>query len=123
MYKQWRELLHSGVLRQGMSGQALRWLQVTTDDKSAALWAVYRLREENARDTPVILVDGLDPDRDYRVEPLHVSTFPYSTATTDVLDTLAAGKLVLSGAVLRDYGLPLPPQAPESSAVIGLRAL
>ena len=123
VYKQWRDLVHSGELRQGMTGQALRWTQVTNADKSAALWAVYRLREETTRDTPAMLIEGLDPARDYRIEPLFVLTFPYSTATSDVLDTLAAGELVLSGTVLRDYGLPLPPQAPEAAVVIGLRAI
>ena len=47
----------------------------------------------------------------------------HSQSSTDAIDALAAGTLILSGAQLRDFGLPLPPLPPESAIVVGMRAV
>ena len=120
-YKEWRDVCHGGVLRQGAQG-GLSWLQATADDASAALFALYRRFEEVPRYTPPQRVQGLDPARRYRLQALHLPRVPHSQSTTEVLQALAAGTLVVSGAHLRDLGLPLPPLPPESAIVIGMRA-
>ena len=119
LYKQWRGLLHGGSLRQGARG-GLSWQYVSTPDGAACLCAVYRLREEDLRYTPPLRLAGLDPGRDYRIEALGVPEVPHSTTSSELLDALAQGRLVLSGATLRELGLPLPPLPPESAIVVAL---
>jgi alpha-galactosidase len=104
-YKEWRSVCHGGVMRQGTLG-GLTWLQATAVDAGAALFALYRRIEEAPRYTP-----------------LHLPAVPHSQASTGVITELAAGTLVLSGAQLRDFGLPLPPLPPESAIVVGIRAV
>ena len=121
-YKEWRGVCHSGVLRQGSHG-ALSWLQAAAVDASAALFALYRRVEETPRYTPPPCLRGLDPTRRYRLHALHLPQVAHSQSSTDAIDALAAGTLILSGAQLRDFGLPLPPLPPESAIVVGLRAV
>ena len=121
-YKDWREVCHGGVLRQGRQG-GLSWVQATAPDAASALFALYRRVEDIARYTPAQRIQGLEPGRRYRLQSLHSPSVPHSRSSTDLLDALAAGTLVLSGAQLRDVGLPLPPLPPESAVVVGLRGL
>jgi len=121
-YKAWRDVVHNGRIRQGTQG-GLSWLQATAEDGNAALYGLYRRHEEIERYTPGLRLHGLDPARRYGVQALHLPPVPHSQSTTALLQSLADGSLVLSGAQLRDIGLPLPPLPPESAVVIGLRAL
>lgn len=59
----------------------------------------------------------------YRLHALHLPQVAHSQSSTDAFDALAAGTLILSGAQLRDFGLPLPPLPPESAIVVGMRAV
>lgn len=120
-YKEWRDVVHGGTLRQGAAG-GLTWFQSTAPDASAALVGLYRRFEEAPRYTPALHVPGLDPSRRYRAKLLHRPVVPHSTSTTDLIDRLLAGTLTLTGAQLRDIGLPLPPLPPEEALVVGLRA-
>lgn len=122
IYKAWRGVLHGGALRQGGGDGPLFWLQATASDRAAALCAVYRRREDAGRYAPPLCLAGLDPARDYRLHALAVEKVPHARGTTPQLEDLAAGRLVLSGAVLGRYGLPLPPLPPESAVVIAVRA-
>ena len=121
-YKSWRDVVHGGDLRQGASG-GLSWLQSTAPDAGAALVGLYRRFEEALRYTPALRVPGLDPARRYRAQLLHRPVVPHSTASTGLIDALLAGTLTLTGAQLRDHGLPLPPLPPEEALVVGLRAV
>ena len=47
----------------------------------------------------------------------------HSQSNTNAIDALAAGTLILGGAQLRDFGLPLPPLPPKSATVVGMRAV
>lgn len=126
LYKEWRDLAHGGSLRQGEAGGAdgaLAWLQVTAVDQSAALCAVYRRREDVTRYMTPLCLAGLDPARNYRLHALSMPHAPHYTRQTQLLQALADGQLILSGATLRDFGLPLPPLPPESAVVIGIRAM
>lgn len=120
IHKDWRDVVHHGVLRQGEHhGRA--WLQARSEDGSAALVALYRRLEEAPRYTPPLRVPGLGAARRYRLQALHLPRVPHSTASTAVLDALAAGTLEMSGAQLAELGLPLPPLPPESAIVVGIR--
>ena len=121
-YKEWREVCHHGLIRQGGQG-GLSWLQATSNDASAALFGLYRRVEGVERYTPVVRVPGLDPQQRYSVQALPLPAIPHSKASTALLDSLVAGTLTLSGAQLRDSGLPLPPLPPESAVIVGMRAV
>ena len=121
-YKAWRDVCHHGVIRQGAQ-DGLSWLQATAVDAGKALFALYRRAEGVERYTPALRVQGLDPARRYAAQALHLPHVPHSQSSTALLDSLAAGTLTLSGAQLRDIGLPLPPLPPESAVVVGLRAV
>ena len=110
------------MIRQG-SHHGLTWLQAQSADASAALVALYRRTEEVARYTPPLRVPGLVPQRRYRAHALHLPSVPHSRASTPWIDALASGTLELTGAQLNESGLPLPLLPPESSIVVGLRAI
>jgi alpha-galactosidase len=121
-YKAWRDVVHHAVIRQGAQG-GLSWLQATASDAGAALFALYRRTEDIERYTPTLRVQGLDPARRYALHALHVPQVPHSQPRTALLESLAAGTLIVSGAQLRDIGLPLPPLPPEAAIVIGMKAV
>lgn len=123
LYKEWRELAHSGSLQQGGADGALSWLHVTATDQSAALCAVYRRREDVTRYMAPLRLASLDPARTYRLRAFAVPDAQHYTRQTELLQALADGELTLSGATLCDFGLPLPPLPPESAIVIGIRAV
>jgi alpha-galactosidase len=68
-------------------------------------------------------LQGLDPTRRYRLQALHLPVVPHSRSGTDTIAALADGSLVMSGAQLCDFGVPLPALPPESAIVVGLRAV
>ncbi|MGH8779322.1 alpha-galactosidase [Paraburkholderia sp.] len=119
LFKTWRDVAHSGTLRQGEAGASLAWLQIAAPDRSAALIAIYRRREDTDRYIAPMPVKGLDPMRRYRVQILHMPTAPHYAKPSGLLATLAERGLVLSGATLGDLGVPVPPLPPESAVVIG----
>lgn len=121
-HKAWRDLVHHGVLRQGSLG-GLHWLQSRAADGSAALVALYRRHEELPRYSPALPVPGLDPARRYRAQALHLPPVLHTRQGAPVFEALAAGTLELGGAELATVGLPLPPLAPESAVVVGLRVI
>ncbi|WP_423760252.1 alpha-galactosidase [Burkholderia sp. NLJ2] len=123
VYKEWRNVVHGGTLRQGGSEGPCAWLQVTAKDLGSALIAVYRRNEERARYMQPLTVNGLDPERRYRLQAISVPVAPHFTQQTDLLRDLIEGNVVLSGATLRGVGLPLPPMPPESAVVISCRAV
>ncbi len=121
-HKQWRDLVHHGVLRQGTLG-ALSWLQSRAEDGSAALVALYRRHEELPRHSAALCVPGLDPARRYRAQALHLPALHHARHAAPVLEALREGTLELSGAELATIGLPMPPLPPESAVVVGLKAI
>ncbi|MFM0071361.1 GH36 C-terminal domain-containing protein [Paraburkholderia sediminicola] len=123
LFKAWREVAHSGTIYQGAVEPSLAWLQVVAPDLGASLIAVYRLVEDANRYVAPVPVKGLDPARRYRVEILHRPVAPHFTKPSGLLASLVDGGIVLSGATLRDFGLPLPPMPPESAIVIRCNAV
>lgn len=123
LYKEWRGVVHRGILRQGGDAGALAWLHVTANDQSAALCAVYRRRESVPSYIAPLRLAGLDPARNYWLKAFALPHAPHYTKQTDLVKALASGELMLSGATLRDFGVPLPPLPPESAVVIGIRAV
>ena len=120
-YKDWRDVVHHGVLRQGEQG-GLAWVQAVAADQGAALVSLFRRVEEAPRYTPPLKVAGLDHNRRYRLRALHLPPVPHSHSTAPVFDALLAGTLEMSGAQLAELGLPMPPLPPESAVVIGIRS-
>ena len=122
VHKEWRGVCHSGTLSQGGQG-GTQWLQATAVDRQSALFALYRRVEDTWRYTPPMQIRGLDPAAVYRLQAMHLPSVSHSQSGTDTIRALAAGALELTGAQLRDFGVPLPALPPESAILIGLRAV
>ncbi|MCX4161772.1 MULTISPECIES: alpha-galactosidase [Paraburkholderia] len=123
LFKEWRGVAHSGTLRQGDIEPSLAWVQIVARDLGAALVTVYRRFESANRYIAPLLVQGLDAERRYRVKILHMPVAPHFAKPSGLLAALADEGVVLSGATLRDLGLPVPPLPPESAVVFSCVAV
>ncbi|AOJ01907.1 alpha-galactosidase [Burkholderia mayonis] len=120
IYKEWRPVLHAGTLHQGHVGEALSWTQVVAEDGNASLLAVYRLCEDDARYATPLKINGLRRDIAYRMQMLYAPVAPHFVKPTDMFTTMQNEGVVISGASLLDFGMPLPPMPPESAVVISI---
>ncbi|WP_374339012.1 alpha-galactosidase [Leeia sp.] len=121
-YKQWRDVLHGGVLQQGSLHDALQWWQVTRDDQCAAILGLYRLDDSCQRHAPVLALSGLDRSLHYRLTLLTEEPVPTGN-TSPLFQQMQHTGLVLSGEALCTAGLPIPPMYPESALLIGIQAI
>ncbi len=109
LYRKHRELLHSGDTVRVDSPSDVIWTHgVVAADRSDAVFAYLQLDEQVA-DPPPFLVPGLDELRHYRADRL----------LPDDRDWRGDG-LVVSGAVLRDVGLPAPARRPITATLVRL---
>jgi alpha-galactosidase len=120
LYKQFRELLHTGdVVRVDHPDPAAFVHGVVSTDRSSALFAYVQLTVSDTVRPPRVRLDGLDADRRYRltvVEPggaarLHQRGGPAWTET------------VLTGAALGRVGVQLPTFEPEQAWLLRLDAV
>ncbi|WP_060547532.1 alpha-galactosidase [Burkholderia pseudomallei] len=121
IYKEWRPVLHAGTLHQGCISEALSWTQAVSDDGSASLLAIYRLREDNARYATPLKIKGLRCDIAYRVQTLYAPVAPHFVKQTQMFKMMQNEGVVISGASLLELGMPIPPMPPESAVVISLK--
>ncbi|MDN7676445.1 alpha-galactosidase [Burkholderia oklahomensis] len=121
IYKEWRPILHGGTLHQGYAGESLSWMQAVASEGNASLLAVYRLREDNARYTTQLKIHGLRSDITYRVQTLYAPVAPHFVKPADMFKEMQNEGVVISGASLLGYGIPLPPMPPESAVVISIK--
>jgi alpha-galactosidase len=122
VYKQHRELIHSGRVIRLPSPEDAAWLHgVIAADQSAALLS-YVQRDEPRTDQPVLMrVPGLAPDRRYRVRDITPGVRqprrPAETGGTRIPD------LEVSGAALAGIGLAIPTQLPLTAIVLAIEAV
>jgi alpha-galactosidase len=127
LYKQYRGLIHSGLVRRIDTPDDTAWLHgVVAADGSAALMCYVQL-EPPSYDRPVGLrlpglgLPGLDPGRGYRVTDVtpgeRASRWPGRGGGTGVPEA------EVTGAVLAGVGLDLPVLRPLTAAVLLLEAL
>ena len=120
LYKQHRELLHSGVVVRVNTGDALRVHGVVAGDGSAAITGYFQL-DETVADPPPLRIPGLQPGRRYRATQL----VPAPVLTGDAPASAPAWRgngMRLSGHVLATVGLPPPPRQPLSALLVHLAA-
>jgi alpha-galactosidase len=119
-YKRLRPLLHSGqVVRADHPNPAAYLHGVVAGDRSEALFAYVQLTP-SAFETPGLArLPGLDPDRAYRVAPLHPAGAPETEQAT-APPWYEAGGVTLGGRVLGEVGLPLPVLRPEQALLLHL---
>jgi alpha-galactosidase len=93
---------------------------VVAQDRSRALFSVAALATSASEVGVPVRFDGLDPDRDYRVE-LALPMGPHGTNQRSGVAWTEAAPTV-SGRVLGELGLPMPILNPEQALLITLTA-
>jgi alpha-galactosidase len=119
LYKEWRELLHSGTEREIARGPGGLGRMVLAADGSRALALVIQLASPADYNAEPVRLTGLMADRRYRVTlpkpwPRRGGILPNAASWRD--------GLVLSGRALA-AGINLPLQAPETGWLIAMEAL
>ena len=113
LYKEHRELLHTGRLTRSDLGPGLVVTGVVADDGSEAVFSYAQL-DDVGPVPPRLRVRGLTPDAAYRVRRLA----PDASSSEWHVDGL-----VLTGAVLAQHGLPGPARRPESAELVHFRRI
>jgi len=117
VYKQWRDVLHQGQLWQlAPSGSSIHALLAMRHDRGLALIA--QTRQADTYDMPPIRFCGLDDDALYRV----ALVAPWRTRALAALSDpeLYTNGFTLSGRALRQAGISLPLQYPETAWLVSL---
>ena len=121
-YKEYRGLLHSGTVVRADPSDDARWVHgVVAADAASALFAVVAMAATRDAIPGPATFPGLDPDRQYRVEPVKLGEWP--RFLQDVPPPwFAAGSVTLSGRALATVGLPMPLLQPEQALILHLTA-
>jgi len=120
-YKAHRGLLHTGDVVRGDHPDPAVWLNgVVAADRSEALYAVTAVDRSDTWPPGRVRLPGLDPDRTYRVAP--------AGPGADLPELWShpawwAAGCVLTGRVLAQVGVQVPPLRPETLALIHARAV
>src|SRR5579875_582880 len=121
VYKAERDLVASGrMVRIDSPDPAVQITGVVAADRSRALFGVATLASSENEVPGPLLLDGLDPDRAYRVE-LALPLGPHAVGERTGVAWLDAAPVV-PGRVLMSLGLPLPALHPEQALLITLTA-
>jgi alpha-galactosidase len=116
-YKQHRGLLHSGrVVRADPADPALELHGVVAPDLSEAIFAAVCLEAPRDAVSSGLLLPGLDPAADYRVEPLDLGA-PVRYFHGMPL-WLVEGGVTLSGRILETVGIAWPPLQAQQALVL-----
>jgi len=91
-------------------------------DGSEALIALVTLATAAVAVPPPLRFPGLDPDRQYRLEPLSLGGVPHAVQDAPPA-WLADGGITITGRLLADLGLPVPLLAPEQALLLHAVAL
>ena len=123
VYKNYRELLHSGVVVRLDTADESRWVHgVVAQDAACAVFAVVQLSSSDTAVPRATTFGGLDPARSYRVSVLDVGA-PARFIQDAPPPWFAAGSVTLSGRALMEVGLPMPLLLPEQALVFEFAAV
>ncbi len=117
LYKQWRDVLHSGQFWQLDHEDNNIYGQIVVDDDKAIAFSSQTSFAEHFNVSPVRL-KGLEPDAFYTVKL--PKPWPAKASRYLANPDLWSGKLVLSGRALMEQGLVLPLTHPETAWIITL---
>jgi len=120
-HKRFRPLLHGGaVWRLDLDDDHTLAHMVVALDRRSALLSYSRLTQSEFTVPPPIRLVGLDPDRQYRLDVVHLGGRPRGLAEVQV-SWLESG-LTASGRLLETVGLPAPLLHPENAIVVSIVA-
>jgi len=123
VYRAERDLLHGGAVVRADHPDPTAWLHgVVAPDRSRALFAYVRLASGVDEVPGPARIPGLDPDRDYRVEPVSVAGLPWGPQRVPP-PWYAGGATVLSGRALAAVGLQMPVINPEQALLLRVTAV
>jgi alpha-galactosidase len=117
-YKQRRTLLHTGeVVHSDHPDPAAAVHGVVAVDRSQALYAYVQLTTSRFTVPTPVRLPGLDPNRAYRVTPIHPVGPPRIVQHLPP-PWYATGEISLPGSVLGSFGLTVPALAPEQALLL-----
>jgi alpha-galactosidase len=126
LYKEFRGLLHSGVVvRADLPDPAVLLHGVVRADRSEALFAWVALATTAVGHSERVRFPGLDPDADYRLT-IRTDLGPalrHQNRDPEWIETSAEIGIVLSGRVLTGIGVPLPVLNPANAIILHLAAV
>jgi len=116
--RQWRDVLHGGAVVRADRADPASWLHgVVAPDRSRALYAFVQLATSALAVPEPARLPGLDPERGYRVAPVHPAGPPEGLQLRPP-PWLAIGAVQLPGRVLAQVGLPMPVLHPEQALLL-----
>ncbi|MGT2426350.1 alpha-galactosidase [Amnibacterium kyonggiense] len=122
LYKEWREVLHTGALVRGDSPDpAVQLTGAVAQDRSRALYSSVQLTTSAFEQPLPVTLPGLDPARTYRVAPA-LPVPGHATLGRGEPPWLATG-IELSGTALAVLGLPMPVMNPEHAVLLRVEAI
>ena len=119
LHRRFRPLLHGGDVVRFDTEPAYVAHGVYAPDRSEALVSFAVVATAISLTPPPLLLPGLDPDRSYRVELLHLPGEPHGPGRTQ--PAWCRDGVTLSGAALAAVGLQPPALHPESAILIHLQ--
>jgi alpha-galactosidase len=126
LYKEFRGLLHSGVVvRADLLDPAVLLHGVISTDRSEALFAWVALAATVVAHSERVRFPGLDPDADYRltIRTDLGSALRQPISDPEWIESSAGAGVVLSGHVLASVGVPLPMLNPANAIILHLAAV
>ena len=117
VHKQLRPLLHSGLtVRSDHPGEELSVAGVVASDGAEAVFALSVLMRPTTWPPGLVRLPGLDPDARYRVRQLGPGPLPGNNAPS----WQHPGGVELTGRLLAEVGISLPPLHPEQAVLVHL---
>ncbi|GAA2752447.1 alpha-galactosidase [Amnibacterium kyonggiense] len=122
LYKEWREVLHTGaVVRADSADPSVQLTGVVAQDRGRALYSFVQLTTSAFEQPLPVALPGLDPARSYRVTPA-VPVPAHAMLGRAAPPWLASG-VELSGTALAVLGLPMPVMNPEHAVLLRVEAI
>jgi alpha-galactosidase len=119
VYKRLRAWLHTGRVVRADHPDPAVWVHgIVSADAGQALFAVVSMTTSATAPPGRVRIPGLDPARRYRVAPLPPGDRPSGVALA--LPPWLAGGVTMSGRLLAEVGVPMPPMHPEQLLLLHL---
>ncbi len=118
LYRELRPLLHGGrTVRTDEAGDNRLVHAVVSADARDALIALVQLAASPAATPPRLRLQGLDPDRVYRLEPVALGA-PAHVVQDAPPAWWQSGSIDITGRALAEFGVPVPLLAPEQAILL-----
>lgn len=119
LYKKHRDLLHSGDFARFDTTPHANAVGVVAKDQSEALYSYAMVASRGPASPEVLKLPGLSEAKSYKLE----FVWPLSEARVSMQSLQHLDEQILSGQLLTQVGVQLPPMLPESALTIRLSAV